>query len=126
MGRAGYARALPLAALVVLLDQLTKWWILGVMDPPRQIELTPFFNLVLAWNRGVSFSLFHSGAAYAPYILSAVALAVVAGLLWWLGRQERLLPVLAIGLVIGGALGNVIDRLNFGAVVDFLDFHAGG
>lgn len=125
MGRAAYARALPLAALVVLLDQLTKWWILELMDPPRQIELTPFFNLVLAWNRGVSFSLFHSGAAYAPYILSAVALAVVAGLLWWIGRQERLLPALAIGLVIGGALGNVIDRLTFGAVVDFLDFHAG-
>src|SRR3546814_4058838 len=89
MGRAAYARALPLAALVILLDQLTKWWILELMDPPRQIELTPFFNLVLAWNRGVSFSLFHSGAAYAPYVLSAVALAVVVGLLWWIGRQER-------------------------------------
>lgn len=125
MGRAAYARALPLAALVILLDQLTKWWILELMDPPRQIELTPFFNLVLAWNRGVSFSLFHSGAAYAPYVLSAVALAVVVGLLWWIGRQERVLPVLAIGLVIGGALGNVIDRLYFGAVVDFLDFHVG-
>lgn len=125
MGRAAYARALPLAALVILLDQLTKWWILGLMDPPRQIELTPFFNLVLAWNRGVSFSLFHSGAAYAPYILSAVALAVVIALAWWVGRQERILPVLAIGLVIGGAIGNVIDRLRFGAVVDFLDLHAG-
>lgn len=124
-GRAAYRRALPLAALVVLLDQLSKWWILALMDPPRQIEVTPFFNLVLAWNRGVSFSLFHSGAAAAPYILSAVALAVVGGLTWWLSRQERLLPVLAIGLVIGGALGNVIDRLRFGAVVDFLDVYVG-
>ena len=126
MGRAAYARALPVALLVILLDQASKWWILALMDPPRQIEVTPFFNLVLAWNRGVSFSLFHSGAAYAPYVLAAVALAVVTGLLWWLPRQERLLPVLAIGLIIGGAVGNVIDRLHFGAVVDFLDMHAAG
>ncbi len=126
MNRAAYGRALPLAAVVVALDQLSKGWILGLMDPPRQIELTPFFNLVLAWNRGVSFSLFHSGAAYAPYVLSALALAVVAGLVWWLGRMDRILPVFAIGLVIGGALGNVIDRLRFGAVVDFLDVHAAG
>jgi signal peptidase II len=126
LNRAAYGRALPLAAAVVVLDQLSKWWILGLMDPPREIVLAPFFNLVLAWNRGVSFSLFHSGAAYAPYILSAVALAVVAGLLWWLGRMERPLPILAIGLVVGGALGNVIDRLYHGAVVDFLDVHAVG
>jgi signal peptidase II len=126
LNRAAYGRALPLAAAVVVLDQLSKWWILGLMDPPREIALAPFFNLVLAWNRGVSFSLFHSGAAYAPYILSAVALAVVAGLLWWLGRMERPLPILAIGLVVGGALGNVIDRLYHGAVVDFLDVHAVG
>ncbi len=58
---------------------------------------------MLAWNRGVSFSLFHSGAAYAPYMLSAVALAVVAGLLWWLGRQELALAGPRLGLVIGGA-----------------------
>jgi signal peptidase II len=126
MGRAAYGRALPLALAVILLDQASKWWILALMDPPRQIEVTPFFNLVLAWNRGVSFSLFHSEADYAPYVLSAVAAAVVIALLFWLPRQERLLPVLAIGLIIGGALGNVIDRLRFGAVVDFLDVHAAG
>lgn len=127
MVRVGYRRALPVAAAVVVLDQLSKWWILAaVMQPPREIPVTPFFNLVLAWNRGVSFSLFHSGAAYAPYILSAVAVAVVAGLLWWLRRFDRLWPALGIGLVVGGALGNVVDRLRFGAVVDFLDVHAAG
>ena len=126
MNRGAYARALPLAAAVIVLDQLSKWWILALMDPPREIAVTPFFNLVLAWNRGVSFSLFHSEAGHAPYILSAVALAVVAGLLWWLGRAERTLPILGIGLVVGGAIGNVIDRLRFGAVVDFLDIHAAG
>lgn len=126
MRRGAYARALPLAAAVVLFDQLTKWWILAIMDPPREITVTAFFNLVLAWNRGVSFSLFHSRSDFAPYVLSAVALAVVAGLLWWLGRLARPLPIFSIGLVVGGAIGNVIDRLRFGAVVDFLDFHAAG
>lgn len=125
--RLGYRRALPVAAAVVLLDQLSKWWILSaVMQPPREIPVTPFFNLVLAWNRGVSFSLFRSDASFAPYVLSAIAVAVVIGLLVWLGRQHRLWPALGIGLVIGGAVGNVIDRLRHGAVVDFLDFHAAG
>lgn len=96
------------------------------MQPPREIAVTPFFNLVLAWNRGVSFSLFRSDASLAPYLLSAVAVAVVIALLVWLGRQHRFWPALGIGLVIGGALGNVIDRLRHGAVVDFLDFHAAG
>lgn len=96
------------------------------MQPPREIVVTPFFNLVLAWNRGVSFSLFRSDASLAPYLLSAVAVAVVIALLVWLGRQHRFWPALGIGLVIGGALGNVIDRLRHGAVVDFLDFHAAG
>jgi signal peptidase II len=111
----------------VAADRWSKWFILNVvMDPPREIEVTPFFNLVLAWNKGVSFSLFRSDWFYAPYVLSGVALAIAAGLAWWLGRQDRVLPALAIGLVMGGAVGNVIDRLIFGAVVDFLDVHAAG
>jgi signal peptidase II len=122
----GYRRALPVAAAVILLDQLSKWWILELMQPPRRIELAPFLNLVLAWNRGVSFSLFHSNSDYAPYILSALAVAVVVGLVWWLGRIDRTWPALAVGLVVGGAIGNVIDRLRFAAVVDFIDVHAGG
>lgn len=126
MSHSGYRRALPVAAAVLVLDQLSKWWVLELMQPPRQIELAPFLNLVLAWNRGVSFSLFHSDADYAPYALSALAAAVVVGLLWWLRQTTRVWPALGIGLVIGGAVGNVVDRLRFGAVVDFIDVHAAG
>ena len=116
---------LIVAAAVVALDQLSKWWILDrVMQPiPHVVEVTPFFNLVLVWNYGVSFGTFASGAAYMPYVLSAIAVVITVSLLFWLRQAERRLVALAIGLIIGGAAGNVVDRLRFGAVADFLDFH---
>ena len=115
---------LSLAALVIVLDQLLKWWIRTVvMDPPREIEVTSFFNLVMAWNRGISFSLFRSDWAAGPYVWAGLAAAVAIGLGWWLGRVRHTLTAVALGLVIGGALGNAIDRLRLGAVADFLDFH---
>jgi signal peptidase II len=124
--RALRAPALLLAALVVLLDQLAKWWILAeVMNPPRELAVNDVFSLVLAWNRGISFSLFRSDSPAGPYLWAGLAAAVAIGLAWWLGRVNRSLPATAIGLVIGGAIGNAIDRLRFGAVVDFLDLHWG-
>ncbi|WP_207478075.1 signal peptidase II [Arenibaculum pallidiluteum] len=121
------AMGLAAALVCILLDQASKWWILEVvMQPPRVIEVTSFFNLVLAWNRGVSFSLFYSHHDAMPWVLSALALGIVAYLLNWLRRAERAWTALALGLVIGGALGNVIDRVRFQAVVDFLDVHAAG
>ncbi|HSR72284.1 MAG TPA: signal peptidase II [Kiloniellales bacterium] len=124
---AALAFALGLAALVILLDQITKWLILGVvMVPPRTIEVTGFFNLVLVFNTGVSFGLFGGEAAWKPYAFGLLALAVSGGLLVWLWRNPQRLPAFAVGLIIGGALGNVIDRLRFAAVVDFLDFHLAG
>ncbi|MBK4721345.1 signal peptidase II [Azospirillum sp. YIM DDC1] len=119
---------LSVAALVVVLDQLTKWWILDVvMQPyPRVVEVTPFFNLVLAWNTGVSFGTFGSSHAWMPYVLAAVAFAIVVALLLWLRQADRRYLALALGMVIGGAIGNVIDRFLYGAVADFLDFHIGG
>ena len=114
-------------ALVLLgLDQLTKWVVLAVLDlPARPIAVTPFFNLVMVWNRGVSFGMLDTLGGVAPWLLSGLALAVVIGLLFWLRRSEHAMMAIGLGLVIGGALGNVIDRLRYGAVVDFLDFHAG-
>jgi signal peptidase II len=118
---------LTAAVLVFGLDQLTKWAALFVLDLPEQsITVTPFLNLVMVWNRGVSFGMLHSAGVLAPWLLSGLALAVVIGLLVWLRRTEHWLIAIGLGLVIGGALGNVVDRLRYGAVVDFLDFHAAG
>jgi signal peptidase II len=119
---------LIVAGLVLLLDQATKWWILRVvMDPPRLIEVTGFFNLVLVWNRGISFGLLGDGGASQAWILAAFGTLVAGGLVLWLHHAALpRWPSLGVGLLVGGALGNVIDRLRFGAVVDFLDLHAGG
>jgi signal peptidase II len=124
------ARGLSVAVVVALLDQASKLWILSFMlgRPPGEqaIPLAPFFNLVLVWNRGVSFGLFNNDSAWNAVALTLVAAAIVGGLLVWLKRATHGLAAVAIGLVIGGAIGNVIDRLRFGAVVDFLDVHAAG
>ncbi|PWC83556.1 peptidase A8 [Azospirillum sp. TSH100] len=119
---------LIVAVVVVVLDQGSKWWILEqVMQPvPHVIEVTSFFNLVLVWNFGVSFGTFAGGGAMMPYILSAVAAVIAVCLISWLRQAERRLVALALGFIIGGAVGNVADRLMHGAVVDFLDFHVAG
>lgn len=123
--RGALALGAGLAGLVVLLDQLTKLWALSALDdPPRVIELLGFLDLVLVWNRGVSFGLFGGGAA-GVWPLVALAAAISIGLAVWLVRLRRIAMVLAVGLILGGALGNVIDRLVYGAVVDFIDLHAG-
>jgi signal peptidase II len=121
------ARGLAVAALVAVADQASKLWILGLFpDHSPGIEIAPFFNLVLTWNRGMSFGLFNTDSAVNALIFTIVAAAIVTGLVLWLRRVEQTLLALAIGLVIGGAVGNVIDRLWHGAVVDFLDFHLAG
>ena len=118
---------LSVAAVALVLDQLTKWWIrVVVMDPPQIIPVTPFFNLVAARNTGVSFSMFRADSLIGQLILSAVALAIVAGLLIWMRRLKRAWPVIALGLIVGGAVGNVVDRLRLGFVFDFLDFYWNG
>lgn len=120
-------KGLALAAAVVILDQLSKWWILDVvMQPPRVIEVAPFFNLVMGWNRGVSFGLFNSDSSVNVWLLPLVVVAVTAALAVWLWRAERPWLGIGLGLVIGGAVGNLVDRLRFGAVADFLDLHAFG
>ncbi|MFC4350700.1 signal peptidase II [Fodinicurvata halophila] len=125
--RAALGRALGLAAVVMVLDQASKWYILlGVMQPPRSIEVTSFFNLVLTYNRGVSFGLLAGGNPWQPYLLAALSTVIVIALLYWLRQQTSALTVLAVGLVSGGAAGNVIDRFLHPGVVDFLDFHYAG
>lgn len=117
-----------LAAVVVLaLDQLSKWWIVAhVMAPPREIALAPFFNVVMVWNRGVTFGLFGGAPDTGRWVLVVLSLAIVAVLAFWMARTTRPWVAGALGAVAGGAVGNVIDRLHYGAVADFLDFHAAG
>ena len=118
--------ALPVMAAVVIADQASKWAVIErLMQPPRMVEVTGFFNLVLALNTGVSFGLFGGETAWKPWLFSALAVAIVTALFVWLKRQPEPLLALAVGLVAGGAVGNTIDRLRFGGVVDFLDFHLG-
>ena len=115
---------LIIALLVIVADQVSKWYIVTkVMDPPQVITVTWFFNLVLAWNKGISFSFFSNGTAYTTWLLLAAAALIVIFLLFWLRKAESRVLALGIGLVVGGAIGNVIDRLRFGAVIDFLEFH---
>lgn len=117
---------LGLAVLTLVLDQATKWLMLyWVMDPPRVIPVLPFFNLVVVWNQGVSFGMF-GGGAVSPLVFVGLSAVIVGAMVVWLRRADSLWTQIAIGLVIGGAIGNVIDRLLFGAVYDFLDFHVAG
>lgn len=125
--RTPFPLGLLIALMILALDQVSKWWILAVvMQPPRLIEVTSFFNLVLVWNRGISFGLFNNESPWNSIILTAVALMISGGLAVWLTRVRRTGTAIAIGLIIGGALGNVFDRVRFGAVCDFLDLHAFG
>lgn len=125
--RESYRLGLPIALLVLLLDQATKWlMLLVVMAPPRIIEVTGFFNLVLAWNTGVSFSAFAGSGPAGRWILVGVAVVICGFVLAWMGRTQRRLLIAGFAVIVGGALGNVIDRLIHGAVVDFLDFHLAG
>ena len=118
---------LSIAFAVIVLDQLSKYWILEhVLETYRSIEIAPFFNIVNAWNTGVSFSMFSDSGATGVIVLSAIALLVVAGLLWWLKKEQSRMLQVALGLIIGEAIGNVIDRIRIGAVFDFLDFHLFG
>ena len=117
---------LIVAVLVLATDQLSKFYIANdVMEGHSEIILAPFFSMVRAWNTGVSFSMFSSYGKLGVIILSTFALVVVLLLLWWMYKEKDKLSKIGLGMIIGGAVGNVIDRIMFGAVFDFLDFHIG-
>jgi len=121
------ARWLALALLVLVLDQISKTWVLANFRLMDRQTVTSFFNLVLVFNPGASFSFLADAGGWQKWFFVVLALVIS---LWLLGllkkhAQERLMPA-ALSLILGGALGNVIDRLRFDAVVDFLDFHVAG
>ena len=129
---------------LIILDQLSKWLILEHVFQPKlggsslnffdwitssfrlptiSTEILPFFNLTMVWNQGISFGLFQSGN---PWPLVIMALVIVVMFSFWVLKSTKWVEIIALSMVIGGALGNVIDRLHFGAVADFIDFHIAG
>lgn len=137
--------AATLIALLLVADQLTKWWVVArvlgcepaslsrwLSEPPRcpafgPMELAPFANIVMVLNRGVSFGLFSGEAsAFAPLVLVALTLGITGFLAAWLARTTSALQAGALALIIGGAAGNLVDRLRIGAVIDFVDLHVAG
>jgi len=110
---------------VLVLDQASKFWLVRIFDIAHRgtVKLTPFFDLVLAWNQGISFGWFQNDGAVAQVVLMAVKAVAVVVLAVWMARSRTRLATLALGLIIGGAVGNGIDRFAYGAVVDFALFH---
>ncbi|MEA3153418.1 MAG: signal peptidase [Betaproteobacteria bacterium] len=118
---------LGLAAAVLILDQLTKHAITHSLSLHEMVEVTPFFNLVLVYNRGAAFSFLSDAAGWQRELFIAIALAASIWIAWLLRKYAaQTMFCVALSLILGGAVGNVIDRLLYGAVVDFLDFHALG
>ena len=119
-------RAGVIAAVAVLaLDQASKLWLLRVLDIGHRgaVKVTPFFDLVLAWNTGISYGWFQNESAAGQAILLAIKAVAVVILAIWMARSRTLIATVALGLIIGGAVGNAIDRFAYGAVVDFALFH---
>jgi signal peptidase II len=119
------------AAIALILDQGTKLLMLyglgfAAMGPGENIAVLPFFNLVMVWNPGVSYGLFPASSPAGSAMLALFSVAAVAALSWWLWVSERLTLTVGLGLVIGGALGNLIDRLVHGKVADFFHFYGLG
>ncbi len=127
-GRRSLAIALLIAALIAAIDQASKNWVLYGLDLPSlgSVELMPFVNLTMVWNPGISYGLFKQFDQTGVWILAAVEAVIVGGLLVWLPFQPGRFQALVAGLIAGGAVGNLFDRLVYGAVVDFIHLHAAG
>ena len=117
---------LGIAASVIAIDQISKFAVISMLAPYQGLSITPFLNLVLILNTGITFGFFASNDTFTRWTLIVLALIISIILMRWLISAEGRYVCAALGMIIGGALGNVIDRLVHGAVVDFLDFHLYG
>lgn len=117
-----------IAILALIADQAHKWWMLYIygIEGKGEVAVAPFLDLVMVWNPGISYGLLPQGSVTGRFILVAIAVAAVAGLTVWLANARTTIGAAGIGLVMGGAVGNAIDRVLYGAVADFFSFHAFG
>ena len=123
MAKRGYL----LAAIVLILDQISKYWVLEIIRLPEVggIDVWPFFRFTFVGNIGVSMGLLQADSELGRWLLTAVTAGIAAAVALWLRREKNPLDVAALGLVLGGAIGNILDRIRFGYVVDFLHFFWG-
>ncbi|HEX4889648.1 MAG TPA: signal peptidase II [Alphaproteobacteria bacterium] len=119
---------LVIAAAIAVADWLSKYIVLYVIDlPARQnIQILPFFDLTMVWNRGVSFGMLQADSPYAHLALTGFVVLISLGVVAWLWQNTDKLSAIALGGILGGALGNIYDRVKYGAVADFFDFHLMG
>lgn len=116
--------ALPLMGFIVLTDQITKYAIVS-NAAHLPLTITSFFDLVLTWNRGISFGILNNHSDLAFWLINGMVIGIIAYIIYLLSKETKLLMSLSFGCILGGAFGNLIDRLFRGGVVDFLDFHLG-
>ncbi|CAN5335375.1 signal peptidase II [soil metagenome] len=118
------------AAIVILLDQALKYWVTDILDLPARggfgIEVTPFFNLTFTQNFGVSMGFFHADTDVMRWALVVMTMAISLFVAVWMWREKARDDVIALGLILGGAVGNIIDRFRLGYVIDYADLHIGG
>lgn len=119
----GYKMVYLIVLATLFFDQITKFWAEKSLILHNFLEITPFLNLFLTYNKGVSFSFLSSDTTYGPFLLSALSVVICIGLIYWLYKENNKRIQYGLALVIGGAIGNVIDRIRIGSVVDFIDFH---
>ena len=115
------------ALLIFVVDQVSKWFIIGPMnlEAVQNIQLLPFFDFTWVENRGISLGIAQAQNETHRWILVAVTAAIAVGVAWWIRKEEARGDQLALAMVLGGALGNIVDRTRYGYVVDFLDLHFG-
>jgi signal peptidase II len=113
------------ALIAFIIDRISKWWFIDIVELPLKgaVEILPIFDVVMVWNRGVSFGFLAASDDFGRWALVIMNLVIVGGLLYWLRSAKNIILAGAIGLVIGGAFGNIYDRVKFGAVADFFQFH---
>lgn len=123
-----YRLGFAVALVVLILDQLVKWFVthpLGLNQVGDQLVLLPIFNFTYVQNEGISLGMLNAGNPLGRWMLVALTSIIAIGVAIWIGRERNWLDRLALGMVLGGALGNILDRVRFGYVVDFADLHFG-